>query len=68
MVTTAAGTLLFIRVADRKTVKNRVRLDLQPQNRTRDEEVERLLTLGATLQGDHRPRTRPHGPFIGSGV
>lgn len=41
-----------------KTVKNRVHLDLQPQDRTRDEEVERLLALGATLQGDHR---RPDG-------
>lgn len=39
-------------------MKNRVHLDLQPQDRTRDEEVERLLALGATLQGDHR---RPDG-------
>ncbi|MEV6949833.1 VOC family protein [Streptomyces sp. NPDC051172] len=58
MVTTAAATLLFLRVDDRKAVKNRVHLDLQPQDRTRDEEVERLLLLGATLQGDHR---RPDG-------
>ncbi|MGW1752114.1 VOC family protein [Streptomyces sp. NPDC002092] len=58
VVTTAAATLLFVRVDDRKAVKNRVHLDLQPQDRTRDEEVERLLLLGATLQGDHR---RPDG-------
>ncbi|MFF7473092.1 VOC family protein [Streptomyces sp. NPDC008092] len=58
VVTTAAATLLFVRVEDRKAVKNRVHLDLQPQDRTRDEEVERLLSLGATLQGDHR---RPDG-------
>ena len=58
LVTTAAGTLLFVRVEDRKTVKNRVHLDVQPQDRTRDEEVERLLALGATIQGDHR---RPDG-------
>ncbi|GAA2483707.1 VOC family protein [Streptomyces longisporus] len=58
VVTTAAATLLFVRVDDRKSVKNRVHLDLQPQDRTRDEEVERLLSLGATLQGDHR---RPDG-------
>jgi hypothetical protein len=58
VVTTAAATLLFVRVDDRKAVKNRVHLDLQPQDRTRDEEVERLLSLGATLQGDHR---RPDG-------
>ncbi|MGW5056494.1 VOC family protein [Streptomyces sp. NPDC004096] len=57
-VTAAAATLLFVRVDDRRTVKNRVHLDLQPQNRSRDEEVERLLSLGATLQGDHR---RPDG-------
>ncbi|MFD5316486.1 VOC family protein [Streptomyces sp. NPDC127098] len=58
LVTTATGGLLFIRVEEPKTVKNRVHLDLQPEDRTRDEEVERLLTLGATLQGDHR---RPDG-------
>ncbi|MYS41567.1 VOC family protein [Streptomyces sp. SID5998] len=46
--------LLFITVPDAKTVKNRVHLDLQPQDRTRDEEVERLLALGATLVGDRR--------------
>ncbi|MEW1719537.1 VOC family protein [Streptomyces sp. NPDC093109] len=58
LVTAGATGVLFIRVDDRKTVKNRVHLDLQPQDRTRDEEVERLLALGATLQGDHR---RPDG-------
>ncbi|MGK4584212.1 VOC family protein [Kitasatospora sp. HPMI-4] len=58
LVTAEAASLLFIRVDDRKSVKNRVHLDLQPQDRTRDEEVERLLSLGATLQGDHR---RPDG-------
>ncbi|KOV67534.1 VOC family protein [Streptomyces sp. MMG1121] len=57
-VTTATTALLFLRVEDRKTSKNRVHLDLQPQDRTRDEEVERLLALGATLQADHR---RPDG-------
>ncbi|MET9415523.1 VOC family protein [Streptomyces klenkii] len=58
VVTTATATLLFVRVDDHKTVKNRVHVDLQPQDRTRDEEVERLLSLGAMLQGDHR---RPDG-------
>lgn len=57
-VITSAVTLLFVRVDDRKSVKNRVHLDLQPQDRTRDEEVRRLLSLGATLHGDHR---RPDG-------
>jgi hypothetical protein len=34
-------------------VKNRLHLDLVPET-TRDEEVERLLKLGATLFEDHR--------------
>lgn len=46
--------LLFVTVPEPKTVKNRVHLDLQPQDRTRDEEVERLLAIGATLVDDHR--------------
>ncbi|MET9385157.1 VOC family protein [Streptomyces sp. NPDC002928] len=46
--------LLFVTVPEAKTVKNRVHLDLQPQDRTRDEEVERLLGLGAKLVDDHR--------------
>jgi hypothetical protein len=47
-------TLLFVTVPEPKTGKNRVHLDLQPHDRTRDEEVERLLALGATLVADHR--------------
>ncbi|MFE6050980.1 VOC family protein [Kitasatospora sp. NPDC056446] len=50
--------LLFIRVSDGKSVKNRVHLDLQPQDRGRDEEAARLVALGATVLGDHR---RPDG-------
>lgn len=50
--------IYFENVPDGKTVKNRVHLDLQPVGRTRDEEVERLLALGATLYEDHR---RPDG-------
>jgi hypothetical protein len=46
--------LLFVAVPEAKTVKNRVHLDMQPTDRTRDEEVERLLGLGATLVADHR--------------
>ncbi|MEU5208417.1 VOC family protein [Streptomyces sp. NPDC020742] len=57
-VTSAGAALLFVSVPDAKTVKNRVHLDLQPQDRSRDEEVERLLALGATLVADHR---RPDG-------
>ena len=50
--------LLFIAVPEPKSVKNRVHLDLEPSDRTRDEEVERLLKIGATLVADHR---RPDG-------
>ncbi|MEU7144132.1 VOC family protein [Nocardia sp. NPDC046473] len=45
---------LFIRVPEGKTVKNRIHFDWMPTERTRDEEVERLITLGATLYEDHR--------------
>ncbi|MET9729163.1 VOC family protein [Streptomyces sp. NPDC006458] len=54
LVTTSAATLLFVRVEDAKSGKNRVHWDLQPQDRTRDEEVDRLLALGAKIHGDHR--------------
>ncbi|WBQ05984.1 VOC family protein [Kribbella sp. CA-293567] len=50
--------LLFIAVPDPRTVKNRVHLDWQPTDRTRDEEVARLLGLGATIHEDHR---KPNG-------
>ncbi|MBW4715609.1 VOC family protein [Saccharothrix obliqua] len=49
--------LLFIRVPESKSVKNRLHLDLQPDV-TRDEEVRRLLDLGATQVDDQR---RPDG-------
>jgi hypothetical protein len=38
--------LLFVRVPDEKTVKNRLHLDFRPEDR--DLEVDRLLALGAT--------------------
>lgn len=46
--------LLFIRVPEAKTVKNRIHLDWEPTERTRDEEVERVKGLGATVYEDHR--------------
>jgi hypothetical protein len=52
------ANLLFIAVPEAKTVKNRVHLDLMPTDRTRDQEVSRLLGLGATLVADLR---RPDG-------
>jgi hypothetical protein len=50
--------LLFMQVPESKSVKNRAHLDLMPTDRSRDEEVDRLLGLGATLFADHR---RPDG-------
>ncbi|MEV0259574.1 VOC family protein [Streptomyces sp. NPDC050732] len=58
LVESEGVTLLFVTVPDTKTLKNRLHVDLQPQDRTRDEEVERLLALGAKLYEDHR---RPNG-------
>ncbi|WP_030300162.1 VOC family protein [Streptomyces katrae] len=46
--------LLFVRVPDAKSVKNRVHLDIQPPTGTRDETVERLIALGAELVDDRR--------------
>lgn len=54
LVETEGGTLLFVTVPEPKTLKNRVHLDIVPTDRTRDEEVARLLDLGATLVADHR--------------
>ncbi|MDH6137652.1 putative enzyme related to lactoylglutathione lyase [Kitasatospora sp. MAA4] len=51
---TGGPRLLFIAVPEPKAVKNRVHLDLQPQDRTREEEVQRLLAVGATLVEDLR--------------
>jgi hypothetical protein len=45
--------LYFNQVPEPKTVKNRVHLCLRPKT-SRDEEVERLLRLGATLFADRR--------------
>ncbi|KHL17806.1 putative enzyme related to lactoylglutathione lyase [Mumia flava] len=49
-----AGVLLFQVVPEGKTVKNRLHLDLRPTDRSRDEEVERVLGLGATQLADLR--------------
>lgn len=54
LVESKGGALLFVTVPEPKAVKNRVHLDIVPTDRTRDEEVDRLLALGASLVGDHR--------------
>ncbi len=52
--TEAGPQLLFLQVPDEKAAKNRIHFDLAPEGRTRDEEVERVIALGATLFEDHR--------------
>ena len=47
--------LTFARVPEAKTVKNRVHLDVNPTDREQDEEVTRLVGLGATVVTDNRP-------------
>ncbi len=49
-----ATRLLFIEVPDAKQVKNRLHLDLRPARGGRDDELERLLGLGATQVDDRR--------------
>jgi predicted enzyme related to lactoylglutathione lyase len=49
-----APGILFVAVGDKKAGKNRVHLDIQPPTGTRDEFVDRMLALGATIYEDHR--------------
>jgi hypothetical protein len=51
--------LLFIEVPEGKTLKNRIHLDLDPVEGTRDEELERLLAHGATEVADLRENWGP---------
>lgn len=43
-----APTMFLAAVEEDKVVKNRMHIDLSPIDRSQDEEVERLLALGAT--------------------
>ena len=43
-----APTMFLAAVEEDKVVKNRMHVDLSPIDRSQDEEVERLLALGAT--------------------
>ncbi len=54
--------LLFIQVPEAKQLKNRLHLDLRPRSGTRDEELHRLLALGAIELSDLRGK---HGPGTG---
>jgi predicted enzyme related to lactoylglutathione lyase len=46
--------MLFIPVPEGKTAKNRVHIDVEPTEGTRDELVEVAVAAGATVIGDHR--------------
>lgn len=54
--------ILFVTVPEDKTVKNRVHFDLRPESGTREQEVERLTTLGAVEIADERNH---YGPNVG---
>jgi predicted enzyme related to lactoylglutathione lyase len=45
---TARPLIVFVPVPERKTVKNRLHLDVNPSGVDQAEELERLLALGAT--------------------
>jgi predicted enzyme related to lactoylglutathione lyase len=51
-----AQRLLFITVPDKKKGKNRLHLDIEPVDGTRDAELARLLGLGARVLDDRRKR------------
>src|SRR3954452_12562382 len=46
--TSIVPSLLFIKVPEPKTVKNRLHLDINPADADQDTELQRLLALGAT--------------------
>ncbi|MEP6817256.1 MAG: VOC family protein [Marmoricola sp.] len=54
--------LLFIEVPEAKQVKNRIHFDLRPTAGTREQEVARVIALGASQVADHRDI---HGPNTG---
>jgi hypothetical protein len=51
--------VLFIEVPEGKSVKNRIHFDLWPTDRTMNEEVDRLLALGASMVHDLRDHRGP---------
>jgi len=54
MPTPGQPGLLFLRVPEGKTAKNRIHLDLWPTSTKRDEQVERAIDLGAVVLDDWR--------------
>ena len=55
--TDGSHRVLFIEVPEAKAVKNRIHFDLRPTDRTRDEEVARLVGIGALELADRRTAT-----------
>jgi hypothetical protein len=53
---TVSPDILFIRVTERKTVKNRLHFDVCPTDCGQEEELTRLLDLGAKRVGHRRQR------------
>lgn len=47
--------LYFVRVPEGRTVKNRVHLDVMPNDRTQQQELDRLVALGGRILSDRRP-------------
>jgi predicted enzyme related to lactoylglutathione lyase len=47
--------LYFMKVPEGKVVKNKVHLDVMPADRSQQEEIMRLVRLGATVVNDSRP-------------
>src|SRR3546814_4387098 len=56
--------ILFIEVPDAKSVTNRLHFDLRPAAVSRDEEVERVLALGATQIDDQRGKYGPGSGWV----
>jgi predicted enzyme related to lactoylglutathione lyase len=54
MPTPGQPGLLFLRVPEGKTAKNRIHFDLWPTSTKRDEQVERAIGLGAVVLADQR--------------
>ena len=48
-------TLTFAHVPEGKRIKNRLHIDVNPADRSQDEEIARLTGLGATVLSDNRP-------------
>ena len=54
--------MLFIEVPEAKSAKNRIHFDVRPADGPQQEEVDRLLALGATQVADRRDT---YGPGTG---